>query len=77
MSQRCQERKSTVSFDYLVGEREHPRRNCEAKRLGGLEIDHELKLGRLYDWQVGRLGAFENPASIDANLAHTSEISIP
>jgi hypothetical protein len=56
-------------FDHLVGEREQPRRNCETERFGDLEIDHELKLGWLHDWQVGRLGAFENLASIDANLA--------
>src|SRR5262245_11776271 len=29
----------TILFDHLVGEREQPVRNLEAKRLGGLEID--------------------------------------
>ena len=37
------------SFDHLVGDREHARRNCEAKRLGGLQIDHELELSGLID----------------------------
>jgi hypothetical protein len=27
----------------------------EAERLGGLEIDHQLELGRLLDRQIGRL----------------------
>ena len=29
----------------------------EAERLGGLEIDHKLELGRLLDREVSRLGA--------------------
>src|SRR5262245_3258470 len=33
---------------------------CETERLGGLEIDHQLELGRLLDGQIGGLGAFEN-----------------
>jgi hypothetical protein len=31
------------SFDQLVGKRERPRR-CAAERLGGLEVDHKVKL---------------------------------
>ncbi len=34
-------------FDHLVGEGEHPWRNIEAQRLGGLKVDHQLELGRL------------------------------
>src|SRR4029077_3808675 len=30
------------------------------KRLGGLEIYHQLQLGRQLHWQIGRLGAFQN-----------------
>ena len=40
----------------------------EAKRLGGLEIDDQLKLRRLQHRQVGGLLALENPASVDADL---------
>ena len=40
----------------------------EAERLGGLEIDDELELGRLHHRQVGRLLALENAADIDAGL---------
>src|SRR5262249_7606060 len=57
-----------ASLDYLVGDREHARGNGEAEQLGGLEVNDKLKLGRLHDWQVGRLLALENPAGIDAGL---------
>src|SRR5262245_5977668 len=36
--------------------------------MAGLEIDHQLERGQLYNWQVGWLLAFENPADIDAYL---------
>ena len=38
------------SFDHLVGARDEPRRHGEAERLGRLEVDHQLELGRLLDW---------------------------
>jgi hypothetical protein len=40
----------------------------EAERLRGLEVDEQLDLCRLLDWQVGCLLAFENSAGIDADL---------
>src|SRR5262249_49489539 len=49
-------------FDRLVGSKQKVRRNRQAERLGGFEVDHELELGRLHDRQVGGLLAFENPA---------------
>jgi hypothetical protein len=42
------------SFDDLVGEREERRRDLQVKRLGGLEVDYQLVLSRLLDWEVGR-----------------------
>jgi hypothetical protein len=49
-------------FDHLVGAGEHGRRNDEAKRLSGTEIDDRLELGRAVDWCVRWLGAFEETA---------------
>jgi hypothetical protein len=34
----------TASFDHRVGKSEQRRRHAEAERLGGLEIDRQLKL---------------------------------
>src|SRR5262245_14013051 len=45
-------------FDQLVGAGEQRRRNFEAKRLGGRQVDDELELGRLHDRQVGGVCAF-------------------
>ena len=42
------------------GEAEHPR---------GLWVDDQLELRRLHDRQVGRLGALEDAAGVDADLA--------
>ena len=39
-------------LDHLIGDREHPRWNCQAERRGGLEIEYPVELGRLFDWDV-------------------------
>jgi hypothetical protein len=54
-------------LDYLIGARRQTRWHLDAERLGGLEIDHELELGQLLDWQIGGLISFENAASIDTD----------
>ena len=41
----------------------------EAERLGGLEVDDQLELGRLLDRQIGRLGALEDLSGVNADLA--------
>ena len=44
----------------VVRSQEQRRRDREAERLGGLEVDDQLELGGLLDGQVGGLGALEN-----------------
>src|SRR6201982_370163 len=52
------------SFDHLVGAGQPRLRNVETQRLGSLQIDHELVLGRRLHWQVARLLALENAVDI-------------
>jgi len=57
------------SFDHLVGEREEVVGNFDPERLGGLEVNHGLKLGGLEDRQVGGVCPIENLRGVDAILA--------
>src|SRR5262245_40272587 len=56
------------SLDHLIGAGEQRGRNREPKRLGGFEIDHQLKPGRLGNGQIGRLATPENPVDVDSDL---------
>jgi hypothetical protein len=55
-----------VLFDDLVGAGEDRWWDCEAERLGGLEIEEQLKGRRLRNRQIGRLGALEYPSGESA-----------
>ena len=49
-----------VLFDHLVGACEERGRHGQAKRLGGLEIDHEFEFGGLLDRKIGGLCPLED-----------------
>ena len=51
-------------FDYLVGAQQERLRQCEAQRLGGLQIDDQLKFGRKLNRQVGRFRAPKDETDI-------------
>ena len=59
---------SRRSFDHLIGAPEQRQRHGEAKSLRGLEVDDQLDLRGLLDWQIGWLFALENAAGVDAGL---------
>src|ERR1700730_17418672 len=54
-----------LSFDDIVGEGEERRRDCEAERLRGLEVNDQLEFRRLLDREVGRFRAFEDFVHVD------------
>jgi hypothetical protein len=56
-------------FDHLVGAGEHGRRNVDAQRLRGLEVDQEVEFCRQHHRQFRRLLALYNPAGVVARLA--------
>ena len=44
------------------------RRNSEAKRLGGLEVDDQRVFRRLLNREVGRIGAPEDAVNVGCRL---------
>ena len=50
----------TSLFDHLVGERQERLGDRQAERLGGLEVDDQVELGRLLDRDVVRLSPAKN-----------------
>src|SRR5256885_11528273 len=61
-------RRRASTIDHLVGAGEQRRGNFQAEDARGLRVDDQLELGGLLDRKVGRLGALENAADIDALL---------
>src|ERR1700675_2359422 len=58
-----------VLFDHLIRALQERRGDREAERLGGLEIDDQLELLRLFDWKVGGLGALEDLVNVGGGAA--------
>ena len=56
------------SLDDLVGAREQRWRNCQAERLRGLEIDHQLEFGGRLDWKFAGLLAPKNAIDVRGRL---------
>src|SRR5450432_1335437 len=56
-------------FDDLVGPSEQCRRHGEAHRLGGLEIDDQLILGRRLHRKIGGLLALEDAIDVSGGAA--------
>ena len=59
------------SFDHLVRGGEPCVRDVQPQCLGGFEIDVKDHLGRLFDRQVGRMGALKDAVDIACGAAHT------
>src|SRR6516225_11529505 len=56
--------KKAPLFDHLVGAGEQRWRDVEAKRFGGLEVDHKLVPGRVLHREVTRLLTLENAIDV-------------
>jgi hypothetical protein len=56
---------SISSFDHLVGAGEQRLWHVNSQRLGSLHIDDQCETGWLFDWQIGRLGTFENFVDVE------------
>src|SRR5262249_11269014 len=56
-------------LDHLIGQQEQGWRDHDSQRLGGLEVDHQLKFGRLLYREIGRLRTLENLVHTDGGAA--------
>jgi hypothetical protein len=56
----CDPKAEILLLDYPVRAHQDRLRNCDAERLGSLQVDHKFKLGRLINWEVARFRAPED-----------------
>jgi hypothetical protein len=56
--------KNRSYFDYLVGDLLEKRWHLEAQGLGGLQIDHQLELGRALYRQLAWFSALEDAVDV-------------
>jgi hypothetical protein len=59
-------------FDLLVGAQQDRFWDREAQRLRSFEVDDQLKLNRILDWQIGWVGAFEDAIDVPCRLVEQS-----
>src|SRR4030095_4908034 len=56
-------------LDHLIRPRQQRGRDGEAEGLGGLEVDHEFKLGRLLHRQITGFGPLQDPVHVESGAA--------
>src|SRR5215831_6644889 len=56
-------------FDHFVGARLQGHGHGQAERLGGLQVDDQLELGRLHDWHLRRAHALKDLTDVVAGLS--------
>ena len=56
-------------FDDLIRALQYGLRNRQPQRLRGLEVDHQVELGRLFHGKIGRLRAFQDLVHVRGGVA--------
>jgi hypothetical protein len=60
---------NSVSFDHLVGDGEHAGRNCQAERLGGLELAAATVWSREVQVAVQKLQVIVKKNAVSSNVS--------